>query len=310
MSLLFGALAHLRRQYLRYHRLKLPVPVVVVGNISVGGTGKTPLIIVLAQHLKDAGLRPGIISRGYGVQLERSQLVTAAHSAAEVGDEPRLIFEASGCDVAVGPDRVESARLLIEQQGCDLILSDDGLQHYRLARDFEIAVIDSKRGFGNGWRLPVGPLREPPARLVEVDWIVVHGEASPTAYVAPNRLVPMHLRPVAWQNVKTGQRTALDALDLSKSVAVAGIGNPERFFTSLEKLGFDGPTRSFADHHAFSSADFAACAGRRVLMTSKDAVKCQAFAEDDWWALQVEAVLPSGFLNHIKQQLAKRQRFL
>ncbi len=306
LSAAFAVTAAARRLLLQSTRQKLAVPVVVVGNISVGGTGKTPFIIALARHLQSAGLRPGIIARGYGVKLQHSLLLEPHHKAADVGDEPLLIARSTGCDMAVGPDRVESARLLTDQRGCNLILSDDGLQHYRLARDVEIAVIDSKRGLGNGWRLPVGPLREKAGRLAEVDWIIVHGDKTHSHYVAPKRVVPMHLQAVAWQNVKTGETRPLGALDIAGAVAIAGIGNPQRFFDSLAGLGSLAETRAFADHQAYQRADFAFAEGKTLLMTCKDAVKCQDFAQDNWWALSVEAVLPGSFLNYLKQQLISR----
>jgi len=249
--------------------------------------------------LRDTGLQPGVVSRGYGSQAQSQtvQLVTGGSSSLDVGDEPLLIAHATECPVAVGSDRVAAARRLIAD-GCNIILSDDGLQHYRLARDLEIAVVDGRRGFGNGHCLPTGPLREPVERLAEVDWVVRNGNHS-CPQLTPWSPVPMHLKPIAWVNVRSGERHSLDDTGWLRepAYAVAGIGNPQRFFDTLSDLGLTVFPRAFPDHHAYKIQDFADFAGETVLMTAKDAVKCRAFAADYWWYLDVAAELPQGFLD-------------
>lgn len=270
------------------------MPVVVVGNITVGGTGKTPLIIALVHLLQGSGFVPGVVSRGYGVRLSQSRLLMSDAQASDVGDEPVLIASVTGCAVAVGPDRRRSTELLIAA-GCNIVLSDDGLQHYRLHRDREIAVVDGARGLGNGWRLPVGPLRESPERLRRCDWVVVNGGDAWQPLPVCTPLIRPLLRPVAWRNVRSGQIFQLDAITLQNAVAVAGIGHPQRFFDTLQELQLKPERHVFPDHHGFSAEDFQFVDGRPLIMTEKDAVKCQQFAQDNWWALQIELSLPPDF---------------
>lgn len=298
LSVLFRGLAWCRRRWQTHHSVKPPLPVLVVGNISVGGTGKTPVIIALVKHLQSQGLRPGVITRGYGGKASECQTVTGLDDPGVCGDEPVLIAGMANCPVVVGRDRVAAAQYLNDNYACDLILSDDGLQHYRLARDWELAVLDGARGLGNGWHLPVGPLREPPERLREVQWRLVQGQVS-AALNLPEPLTPMALIPTAWQQVRTGVSRPLELLNLDDAVAVAGIGNPSRFFASLQALGFSGECRPFPDHHRFTAEDLAFAGQRQVLMTAKDAVKCQSFAPNNWWALQVSAQLPAEFLESV-----------
>lgn len=273
------------------------LPVVVVGNISVGGTGKTPALIAFCLALRGAGIRPVVISRGYGVRQSHSRLLPADADAASFGDEPVLIARATGCPVIVGTDRNASVRLAIEQKLGDLVLSDDGLQHYRLARQFEIAVLDARRRLGNGWCLPLGPLREPPARLLQVDAVLINGPRFEAPWLPPLKTHSMQLRPKHWCQVLSGRVVPLAELDLHGASALAGIGNPERFFQTLRDLGFSGPTRVFPDHHAFTPGDLRGSNGGLLLMTEKDAVKVQRFAEDHWWALVVEADIPPELLQ-------------
>lgn len=305
LSALFTFLAWWRRRRLTRRAIQPPLPLLVVGNISVGGTGKTPVIIALVHHLQQQGLRPGVITRGYGGQLSECKTVTETDDASECGDEPVLIARLAKCPVVVGRDRVAAAQFLADNHPCDLILSDDGLQHYRLARDWELVVLDGQRGLGNGWRLPVGPLRESPARLTQVTWRVVQGSPAP-ALNLPEPVTSMTLKPTAWQQVGTGAELALDRLDIANAVAVAGIGNPARFFASLQALGFSGECRAFADHHAFTAQNLAFAGQRPILMTAKDAVKCRAFAQDNWWALQVSAQLPDAFLHSVSDRILSR----
>ncbi len=291
---LFILLAGVRRIWQRCAAVQTGVPVVVVGNITVGGTGKTPLIIALVKLLQAAGFEPGVISRGYGVNLTQSQLLLPGALASDYGDEPVLIANTTDCVVAVGPDRRRSTELLVAA-GCNIVLSDDGLQHYRLHRDREIAVIDGVRGLGNGWRLPVGPLRESPQRLRRCDWVVVNGgEAWQPLPVRTPPVRPV-LGPVAWRNVRTGEVCELETLELHNAVAVAGIGHPQRFFDTLQQLHLTPECHVFPDHHAFTDEDFQFVNGRPLIMTEKDAVKCQQFAHDNWWALQIELNLPQEF---------------
>lgn len=280
---------------------KLPVPVIVVGNITVGGTGKTPFVIWLAGLLKDAGYRPGIISRGYGGQAESwPQWVDSHSDAASVGDEALLIARQTACPVAVGPLRVDAARLLLDQTDCNVILSDDGLQHYALARDIEIAVIDGARRFGNGYCLPAGPLREPINRLESVDFRVVNGGP------AEDNEITMLLNGDQAVNLANGQYKPLKEFSGVQCHALAGIGNPERFFSLLEKAGVSCKTHSFPDHYLFQARDIEFNDDSPVLMTEKDAVKCTGFAGKQHWAVPVKAVLAPGFSEHLLNLLGEK----
>lgn len=264
---------------------RLPVPVVVVGNVTVGGTGKTPLVVWLAQFLKEAGYRPGLVARGYrGRARHWPQQVRPDSDPQVVGDEAVLLARRSGCPMAVGPDRVAAAQALLEHNECDVILSDDGLQHYALKRDVEIAVIDGVRRFGNGHCLPAGPLREPKRRLAQADLLVSNGPGLHLEH-------PMKLR--------LGAARRLDAPDYEQALerfrgqrvrAVAGIGNPQRFFSALQALGLQVEAHPFPDHHAFVADDFAFGDAAPVLMTEKDAVKCVRFAAPNHWYVPVDAV--------------------
>lgn len=305
---IFIALAAVRRYWvLRYLQKKLATPVIVVGNISVGGTGKTPLLIALVSYLQQQGFTPGVISRGYGgVAPHYPYLLDATSSAAQAGDEPLAIFQRTGCKVCVGSDRVASARLL-EDEGCNVLLSDDGLQHYRLGRDLEIAVVDGQRGVGNGFRLPVGPLREPVARLKSVDWVVVN---SPSDHFQLPQLpalfyIPMHMKPVHLVNLKTNQSVAIEQFYQQRVHAVAGIGNPERFCNTLLACHIQPVLHSFPDHHAYRESDFHFGDHLPIVMTEKDAVKCREFAQTDWYYLPVNAELPDAFWAALRAKLDK-----
>ncbi|BFI95764.1 MAG: tetraacyldisaccharide 4'-kinase [Rhodanobacter sp.] len=298
---LYGALTALRRGLYRIGVLpsvRLPVPVVVVGNLTAGGTGKTPLVIALADALHARGLRPGVVSRGHGGKRREPVLLGDTPEPSEVGDEPCLI-RACGVPVAVGRDRPAAAQLLLAQ-GCDVLIADDGLQHYRLARDVEICVIDGARRFGNGRLLPAGPLREPLRRLANVDLRVCNGDA-PRADEYPMRLVGgdavtldgAHRRPLA---DFAGRRVH----------AVAAIGHPARFFASLRAAGIEAIEHAFADHHAFAAAELDFGDDLPVLMTDKDAVKCRGFAQPSWWRVPVRAELPVVFFDAVVARLARR----
>lgn len=287
LSMIYLDVIRLRRFLYRkgfYKSVKLPVPVVIVGNITVGGTGKTPLVIWLAQLLRQKGYNPGVISRGYrGEDLQQPELVRKDSRPDVVGDEPLLIAEHSGAPLAVCRDRAAAAQLLIAEHGCDVIVADDGLQHYALQRDIEIAVIDGERRFGNGYCLPAGPLREPVERLREVDLVIVNGKAQEQGEYE------MALTGAHAVNLKTGERRELQTFVGVKCHAVAGIGNPARFFTLLQQVGLNVTKHAFPDHYAFTAGDLSFKGGEAVLMTEKDAVKCRAFAADKHWYVPVEA---------------------
>jgi tetraacyldisaccharide 4'-kinase len=274
-----------------------PVPVIVVGNITVGGTGKTPLTLALVKHLQAQGLRPAVISRGYGGQTTYPALVTAQSQAHEVGDEPLLMYQQTQVPVVVAPKRAQAVAWLLERQLCDVVLCDDGLQHYALARDVEIVVIDAERGLGNEQLLPQGPLREAKTRLQSVDFIVLNGQGyhDPQAY-------EMNLQPTSWLPVgRTGGDVPLAPQIIH---AIAGIGNPERFFNVLEQQGFQVIRHPFPDHHAFQASDLTFADDFAVVMTAKDAVKCQAFAANNVWQVPVMAQLPPAFYQQFDQRLA------
>ncbi|MDX1677215.1 tetraacyldisaccharide 4'-kinase [Arsukibacterium sp.] len=269
-----------RSGILRRHQL--PVPLVIVGNISVGGTGKTPFTLWLCQQLLAKGVRPGIISRGYGAKINVPTRVNTDSLACHVGDEPLLLARRSQCPVVVCPDRVAAARALLDQYPVDMIICDDGLQHYRLARDLEIVLVDGKRGFGNGLLLPSGPLRELPSRLASVDMVIANSGEVPQADYQ------MQISGNEAKNL-LGKAPLLPC-DVT---LVAGIGNPQRFLLSARLAGFNViGQRFFADHHQFTATDFAGISGP-VLMTEKDAVKCQLFARDNWYFLAVTASFDS-----------------
>ncbi len=273
-----------RRGWLASYRL--PCPVIVVGNIFVGGTGKTPVVLYLVEQLRGLGLRPGIITRGYGGRRGGGPLWVAPDSdPAEAGDEAVLLARRALCPVVAAPDRVAAARHLLAQADCNVLISDDGLQHYRLRRDLELVVVDAERGLGNGRLLPAGPLREPAARLQEVDMVLANGEGSAlTPYCF--RLVPGDC-----VNLASGERRPLTAAAFAGPVhAVAGIGNPGRFFASLRAHGLSLIEHGFPDHHRYRAADLALPGDRPILMTEKDAVKCLAFASGREWYLPVTAV--------------------
>lgn len=301
LGFFFADFVRFRRFLYRIKVLKtqrLPVPVIIVGNITVGGTGKTPLVIELARLLTERGYKVGIISRGYGGN-KMTQQVTANSTVEQVGDEALLIAKQTTCPIAVSPLRVEAGRLLLAHHSCDLILSDDGLQHYALHRDIEIAVVDGERRFGNGFCLPSGPLREPIPRLNTVDFIVVNGEKT------EEREYVMQLTGDHAINLVTGEIKPLMQFMGNTLEAVAGIGNPERFFKLLGRAGLSINTHSFPDHHPFSASDLDF--KNTVLMTEKDAVKCMSFAKANHWFVPVKAnvepALIEKFLTLLKSKI-------
>lgn len=300
LAALYGALTSLRRGLYRLGMLRntrLPVPVVVIGNLSVGGTGKTPVTIAIAESLRRRGYRPGVVSRGYGGSQREPVLLSESPDPSVVGDEPCLI-RASGVAVAVGRQRPAAAKLLIEA-GCDVVIADDGLQHYALARDVEICVIDGVRRFGNGRLLPAGPLREPLSRLERVDFRICNGGA-----VAPGD-IPMQLQGGQARALVDGQEKPLADFAGHEVHAVAAIGHPQRFFASLRSQGVQVIEHAFPDHHAFAREELDFGDGKPVLMTEKDAVKCQAFAQPHWWAVPVRALLPQAFFDELDERIRK-----
>ncbi len=291
-----------RRGWLR--AIRLPVPVIVVGNVTAGGSGKTPLALYLAQTLSQLGWCPGIVSRGYAGSLEGTGAVSAASDPARVGDEPVLLARRAGCPVQVGRDRVAAARaLLAAHPECSVLIADDGLQHLRLARDIEIVVVDG-RGFGNGWPLPAGPLRECPARIGEAQAVVLNGEAELPPQVRPQAVFRMRLAADRFRALRDPQRSC-GAEDLRgrRLHAVAGIGEPARFFRQLERMGLHCEVHAFPDHHRFQASDLVFPGADALLMTEKDAVKCEAFAPPETWVLPVEAQLSPDLAGWVVEKL-------
>lgn len=278
---------------------RAPVPVVVVGNLTAGGNGKTPVVIWLVEQLTRRGIRVGVVSRGYGGKAERYPLLlTPQTTTAEAGDEPVLIFQRTGAPVAVSPVRSEAVQALLNQTDVQIVITDDGLQHYALARDKEIVVIDGVRRFGNGWWLPAGPMRERASRLRSVDAVIVNGGTAQTGEI------PMQLRPGLAVNLLTGERR--DVAELPGLVAMAGIGHPPRFFSTLEACGARLLNRvPLADHQALSLSQVAGFTvpGQTLIMTEKDAVKCRSFARDNWWYLPVDAELQGEQPERLLQEL-------
>ena len=277
----------------------LPVPVIVVGNITVGGSGKSPLVLWLVEHLRSMGYRPGIVARGYGgASRHWPRRVAADSDPREVGDEPVLLVRRSGCPCWVGPDRPAAARRLLAESDCDILVSDDGLQHYPLHRDIEIAVIDGERRLGNGFCLPAGPLRETEGRLREANLVVANGTPGPGEHGM--RLVPGE----AVNLGVPGRRRPLGTFPAEAGVdAVAGIGHPERFFRMLEGAGVEVRRHPFPDHHGFTAVDIDLPGDGPVLMTEKDAVKCSRFAGARHWCVPVEAVMEPSFARELDKLL-------
>lgn len=285
--LLLRLIVWLRRSFYRiglFKSTKLKTPVIVIGNITVGGTGKTPLAIYLIELLKSQGYKPGLISRGYGGNSEHYPLtVTESTPASESGDEPFLIRRRTQVPVVVDPVRARGAQEL-EAMGCDIIVCDDGLQHYALQRDIEIVVVDGNRQLGNGWLMPFGPLREPQSRLKQANHIIVNGK-------------DMVLEPDPIQAISHHQ------IELKEPItAVAAIGHPERFYKTLDSLGYQFERQSFPDHYQFSKQDFDLFQGS-ILMTEKDAVKCLSFADERFYFLPVSAKLSKPFLQSLMEQI-------
>ncbi|MBE0402097.1 tetraacyldisaccharide 4'-kinase [Halomonas citrativorans] len=291
---------------------RAPVPVIVVGNITQGGTGKSPLVAWLSRWLVAQGWTPGIVTRGYGGKAEHYPLqVTPSTDPAQSGDEPVMLAQQTLLPVVADPKRARGAQALVDL-GCDIILSDDGLQHLALERDIEIVVIDGARGLGNCRCLPAGPLRESPERLARVDAVVVNGEIV-NGEIAKGDMrqslsvsaTSMQLMPISWRRLNDGKRFPLTPLPFSVPVfGVAGIGHPARFFTTLRDLGVNGEMLALADHQRFSADIFTPAKQRPVVMTAKDAVKCMGIAPPNSWILEVEATLPLEFEHWLAAKLS------
>jgi tetraacyldisaccharide 4'-kinase len=302
-SLAFGAIVLARRLLYALRLLKSGhpgIPVVVVGNIVAGGSGKTPLVLWIAGFLKSRGWSPAIVSRGYGTRETAPRAATIASEAADVGDEPVLLARRSGCPVWVGADRLEVIRALRQRHPeVDVLILDDGLQHYRLRRDVEVAVLDA-RGLGNGFLLPAGPLREPRGRLKSVDAVVANG------YEGAKGSFPMSLEGSELHRMTDASDRRPASVFAGRSVhAVAGIGNPDRFFLHLAKLGVKPRLHPFPDHHPFTAADLDFAGTDPVLMTEKDAVKLRRSARPEWWVLPVTARLDPAFGDWLLGRLKK-----
>ncbi|GGC81993.1 tetraacyldisaccharide 4'-kinase [Vreelandella lutescens] len=302
---LYRYLACRREQ--RYRRGNAPiwqasVPVIVVGNITLGGTGKSPLVAWLSRWLQEQGYSPGIVTRGYGGKAPHYPLlVTPSTDPQHSGDEPLMLAQQTGVPVIADPQRARGAQALV-QQGCNIVISDDGLQHLALGRDIELVVIDGARGLGNRRCLPAGPLREAPARLASVDAVIINGALQHPLEV-PH--MTMQLVPQRWRYLATGQHYPLQPLPFTLPVhGLAGIGNPQRFFNTLQALGVQGDMHPFEDHQPFNERTVQFTPLRPIIMTAKDAVKCQAFAPPDSWVLEVEAQLPQAFEDWLLNRLS------
>jgi len=311
LSWIFRALAAVRREHLQSHRESLLLPLIVIGNITVGGTGKTPASIALVRALQAAGYRPGIISRGFGAKPPVfPYLVKSDDSSSVAGDEPLVLLRNVDCPVVLDPRRRRAARWIAANTDCDVIVSDDGLQHYWLWRDVEILMIDGDRGLGNGYCLPAGPLREPPSRMQSVHHVVINGEDRHglSQQIPSEKLSHMQLKALHWVNVQTGEQLGLDEMQGRGLYAIAGIGNPDRFFGLLGSLGYDDVrTRAFPDHHRYSLDDLAIKDGRTLVMTEKDAVKCRNLVNNDSWYLAVEPVLDDRLVKQLVDAVAKKK---
>lgn len=300
LSLLFLLVSMLRRAAYRLHLKKIyraPVPVIIVGNISVGGTGKTPLVIWLCHYLTRIGYQPGVVLRGYGGSaVHWPQQVKTDSDPGVVGDEAVVIAAESGCPVYADPDRPEAVRKLLRRHPCDVVVCDDGLQHYALARDMEIAVIDGERRFGNGMLLPAGPLREPVSRLRSVDFVIMNQHCRSGYHciaLAPGDLV----------NLATGEVQRIEEFSGHRVHAVSGIGNPGRFYQLLSDAGLLVEEHSYPDHHNFTAADIEFDDDQVVIMTAKDAVKCRSYATHRHWYLQLEVQPSAEFIRQFSATL-------
>ena len=304
LSWLLARIARARLWWFRRRQRLPPVPVLVVGNVSVGGTGKTPLVVALCEYLCSRQLKVVVISRGYGARPPRYPwAVETDQPASMAGDEPLLIRRRTGVPVVIDPRRARALAFALGEYRPDVVISDDGLQHYALPRTVELAVLDARRGLGNGRCLPAGPLREPATRLDEVDFVVLNGH--------PDRRWPqatvMVLQPDDPVHLQTGKVLPMEDFSARHPIvqALAGIGDPQRFFSALSAWDLRVTGHAFPDHYQYQSDDLAPFAGQTVIMTEKDAVKCHEFAGDHAWYLPVSARLPTVFLEDLYQRLMR-----
>ncbi len=308
LSLVYRVVVALRAYLYRQDFLtskKMPVPVIVVGNITVGGSGKTPTVIAIANYLKQSDFKPGIASRGYGSEAPSYPFdVTVDKSAKHCGDEPLLIAKRTGLPVVIDANRAAACERLISEYGCDVIITDDGLQHYKLQRDIEIVVVDAERALGNKQLLPMGPLREPASRLNSCDYIICNG-ADNGVFRSLHPTITMQLKSSVFHQLCSGESLDISQWSYDRTVhAVAGIGNPERFFTTLRQLGFTPITHAFSDHHQFVPDDVNFGDDFPVIMTEKDAVKLQNQINDEkYWYLPVNAEFDQDFLSSLSDKL-------
>ena len=304
-SWLYCMIVFIRKLFYKLHfikRSKLPVPVIVVGNLTVGGTGKTPVVVYIANLLKRSGYSPGIISRGYGGKAKTwPQQVRPDCDPVMVGDEAILIARRTGCPMAVGPDRAATGAMLQKYSHCDIIISDDGLQHYSLDRDIEIVVIDGQRRFGNGFCLPAGPLREPVSRKNKADFVITNGISGLNEYSMEYR------GNIAINLADESKRIKLEEFSDDLVHVVAGVGNPERFFEQMRNKGINVTEHAFADHYPFAAEDLDFGDEAPILMTEKDAVKCYRFTSDNMWYLPVEVYMDNDFDMQLLNLLEKKQ---
>ncbi len=304
ISIAYCAAVEVRRLAYRAGLLRstrIDKPVIVIGNITVGGSGKTPLTIWLANHLQDLGYSPGIVSRGYGRDTDAALRAYPGSKPHEVGDEPVLLSRSTDAPVAVARNRAEALGLLEAETDCDIFVSDDGLQHLALEHDLSIAMLDDARGMGNSFCLPAGPLRERKALLERVDFLVSRDSRCGNAYAI--RAMPTDARNLC----ETHHTRNLESFCRDPVVAIAGIRNPQRFFSTLQQLGIDCDTHEFPDHHVFCERDFSVFdhPGVSVLMTEKDAVKCEAFARPNWWAVGMRVDPDPEFVAALSARVAQ-----
>ena len=288
LSWLYCLVAIIRRKLYRLnllHSYSSPVPVIVIGNIVVGGSGKTPLLLSLCEYIQQKGFKPGVVSRGYGGSVNGVKQVQQADLAEVVGDEPMMIFQRTRLPVVVGADRVAAIDYLLKNNECDIVLSDDGMQHYRMQRDLEIAVIDADRGFGNGFCLPAGPLRERVSRLQQADIIAYNGISSEVSDKSS-----YSLQIVSLMKLNSDESRTLDSFTQKPVHVIAGIGNPQRFFRQLRQNGIEIIEHAFPDHHSYQQQDFSDWSKACIIMTEKDAVKCGHLTLTDAWVARAEAL--------------------
>ncbi len=302
-----------RREYLNQSPQACSVPVIVVGNITAGGTGKTPVVQSIVRFLQSRGYRPGIVTRGFGGDLQAfPHLVSAADNVSMVGDEPTLLFQSLNVPVVVDPDRSRGVAALLGKN-VDVVISDDGLQHYKMHRDIEVCVVDAQRKLGNGQFIPVGPMRESKNRLRTVDFVLVNGDARKTTFFEGEPANGFKLAEVRWVNLHTGQGVSIAAfsrhIDVEQerssapTIALAGIGNPGRFFSAVNQQGIVTQNKTFPDHHDYCESELSGFHGQ-ILMTQKDAVKIKPFANERMWYLEVQADLPADMLSQLNENLA------